>query len=456
MCDGALEAKDRSKGRDTKDYGEQRMTYEEVLRRIENEVKKYFEEKRKPTDTVERVTLMTPYYDHKEVMQVIDSLLREQITLNHSVSNKVRMFEDMWSEYIGVKEGVMTNSGSSANLIALHLLTNPTTKDYMKAGSEVITPALTWTTTVSPIWNVNCKPVFVDVDPNTYTMDPVEIEKAITDKTRAIMPVHLLGYPCDMGKIMDIAKKHNLFVIEDCCEAHGGEIGGKKIGSFGDIATFSFFLSHHMTTLEGGMVMTNNWEYAELARTMRSQGVIRNSRSEEFKKRYYENEKYKHIQQAYLFSNIGFNVRPTELNGGFGIEQFKKFPTILQSRIDNARFFLKEFAKYTKYLRFPEVGGTTKHAWFSLPIYVKEDAPFTRHELESFLNKKGIETRQIMTGDITSHPASELYDYKIIGDLRFTKAIHKNAFFFGNHPLIGEKERRHVLACFNEFMQPYL
>ena len=349
------------------------------------------------------------------------------------------------------REGIMLNSGSSANLIALSILTNPIIKNPITTGSEIITPALTWTTTVSPIWSVGCKPVFVDVDINTFTIDPDEIEKAITPKTRAIMIVHLLGYPCDMDRIMDIVKKHNLYLIEDCCEAHGAEYKGKVVGSFGDVSTFSFFFSHHLSTMEGGMVLTDNEEYAEIARTLRSQGVIRNSRSEEFKNRYYKNPKYQSIDKKYLFVNIGFNLRPTEINGGFGIEQFKKFPEILKIRRENAKIFLDRLKKYSNYIELPKIDPNRNHAWFGFAIYVKDNPHFGRKELEKFLNDKGIETRQIMAGDMSLQPVMEIFENKIYGDLKNVKLIHKNAFFFGNHQNILEKERNYLLNCFEEF-----
>lgn len=431
------------------------MTYKATFKKIKAEIEKSLTEQQKKQTDERKYTLMKPYYGSAEIMQVIDSLLKKQITLNQSKENKVQIFEDLWKEYIGKKEGIMTNSGSSANLLALELLTNPVVPNHLKPGSEIITPALTWTTTISPIWTVHCKPVFVDVDLNSFTIKTDEVEKAITPKTRAIMPVHLLGYPCNMPKIMGIAKKHNLFVIEDCCESHGAEINNKKTGSYGHLSTFSFFFSHHLTTMEGGMVLTDDEEFAEIIRTMRSQGVIRNCRNERFKDRYFKNRKYKDIQKAYLFSNIGFNVRPTEINGGFGIEQFKKFPKILQSRINNAKFFITLLNKYSKFFHIPFVPKNIKHAWFGLPIYVKEEAPFKRKEFEEFLNTKGVETRQIMAGDITIQPAFELFKSRVAGDLKNTKLIHKNAFFVGNHPLIGKKEKQFLAACFNEFLKKF-
>lgn len=432
------------------------MTQKQILKNIEREIKAYFDlEKKGATAGVKRVGLMEPFYDHKEVMQVVDSLLRREITLNHRAGNKVQQFEAAWAKEVGKKEGVMTNSGSSANLMALELLRNPLVANRIMPGDEIITPALTWNTTVSPIWSVGCVPVFVDVDPKTFVMDVAEIEKAISPKTKAILLVHLLGHPCDMDAIMKLAKKHNLFVIEDCCEAHGAMLEGKKVGSFGHLATFSFFFSHHLTTMEGGMVLTDDPDHAEIIRTMRSEGVMRNATNSRFEKRYYDNPKYCDIQRAFLFSNIGYNVRPTQLNGGFGLEQLKKFPSMLAARQQNADFFMQELPKLSPYITMPATAKKATHAWFGIPIIVSEEAPFSRKDLESFLNSRGIETRQIMAGDITKQPAFELFPSRVVGTLGHTKAIHKNAFLFGNHPLIRQKERKYVIDCLREFLEKF-
>ena len=423
----------------------------QIFKNIEKQVKAYFALEKNQRVPM-RVSLMAPLYDHKEVMQVVDSLLKREITLNHRAGNKVQQFEAAWAKAVGKKEGIMTNSGSSANLMALELLRNPLVKNRLQPGDEIITPALTWNTTISPIWAIGCVPVLVDVDPETFVMRVEDIEKAISKKTKAIMPVHLLGHPCDMRKIMAIAKKHNLFVIEDCCEAHGAEIGNKTVGSFGHVSTFSFFFSHHLTTMEGGMVLTDNPEYAEIIRTMRSEGVMRNSTNKKFEARYYTNPKYQDIQKAFLFSNIGFNTRPTQLNGGFGLEQLKKFPRMLAIRRDNAAYYQREISRLSGYLAIPKTAAGMSHAWFGIPIVVKAGAPFTRKELESFLNMKGIETRQIMAGDITKQPAFELFPSRVVGDLKNTKAIHTHAFLFGNHPGIGKKERAYVVSCVREFL----
>ncbi|MBE9592867.1 MAG: DegT/DnrJ/EryC1/StrS family aminotransferase, partial [Proteobacteria bacterium] len=249
------------------------MTKEnEIKDEIKQLVKDYFSLKTSkfiPGET--KIPLNIPSYSWEEAYEAIESIITTWVTMGE----KVQKFERKFADYVGVENAVMVNSGSTANLLALSVLTNPRINNRIQNGEEIITPAITWSTTVFPIINVNAMPVLVDVDLDTYTIDTTEIEKAITDKTRAIMPVHILGNPCNMKEIMEIAEEHGLFVVEDCCEAHGAEFNGKKVGTFGDISTFSFFFSHHISTIEGGMILSNNDEYTELAKSLRAHGWIR-------------------------------------------------------------------------------------------------------------------------------------------------------------------------------------
>ena len=312
---------------------------------------------------------------------------------------------------------------------------------------------MTWGTSVTPMYALGLKPVFVDANLEDYTIDTRKIEAAITEKTKAIMIVHLLGFPCNMDEILRITRKYNLFVIEDCCEAHGAEWNGKKVGCFGDISTFSFYLSHHITTIEGGMVMTNKDNYAELARIIRSQGVMRNVKSQEYKSAI--NSRYPEIDPRFLFANTGYNFRPTEMESSFGVVQFGRFKNFLEIRELNAAFFTKELSKYSNYLILPKVKNNSRAAWFSYPILVKSFAPFNKRELVSFLEEKGIETRPIMAGNFIRQPAAYLYDFSVSGGLVNTEYIHSNAFLIGTHAGIGNEERNYVASVFDEFFKKY-
>lgn len=417
----------------------------EILKKIEELTKEYF------SSNVEgsfipgksKIPLNIPSYGWEESYEAIESILTTWVTMG----KKVNEFESMFAQYIGVPHSVMVNSGSSANLLALSILTNPLARNRINPGDEIITPAVTWATTVFPIINVSAIPVLVDVDLRSHNISVNEIEKAITDRTKAIMPVHLLGNPCDMKRITEIARKHNLFVIEDACEAHGAEIDGKKVGSYGDLASFSFFFTHHISTIEGGMVLASNEEFAEMAKALRVFGWIRDLRDRDEIA-----GSYGDIDPRFLFINIGYNFRPTEIQGAFGIHQIKKLDNFIEIRRDNAKFWTENFKQYSNFLWLPEERPGTKHVWFGYPITVRPDAPFTRKELVDFLEGKGLETRPIMAGNIDEQPAMRYFDYRKVGDLSNSRIIHRQSFFFGNHQGIGRGEREAIVEYFREFM----
>lgn len=394
-----------------------------------------------------KISIASPTYGFAEVNEALDSLLSTWVTMG----KKVKKFENSFGRYIGSKYSVMVNSGSSANLLALSILTNPKFSKRIEAGSEVLTPAVTWATTLFPIVNVNLVPSIIDVDLEDFNLDVDKLRKSITKKTKAIMPVHLLGNPANMKEIIDIAKEYDLFVIEDSCEAHGAEFNNKKIGSFGDISTFSFFLSHHISTIEGGMLLTKNEEIFELAKSMRIFGSIRDQKN---KKQIAK--KNPELDPRFLFDSLGYNIRPTEIQGAFGIHQIKKLEKFIKIRTSNANFWNKKLAKFSNYLLLHSQRPNTRHAWFGYPITVRSPAPFSRDQLVNFLEKKNIETRPIMAGDITKQPAINLVKKKINRPLNNSKIIHSNSFFIGVHQGIGKIQRDYVVSVFEEFMSRWL
>ncbi|MDD5038457.1 MAG: aminotransferase class I/II-fold pyridoxal phosphate-dependent enzyme [Dehalococcoidales bacterium] len=416
-----------------------------IKENIDGLVQQYFAS-RKPAPFIPgktRIPLNIPSFGYEEVNEAIDSLLTTRVTMGE----KVKQFERLFADYIGVKYAVMVNSGSSANLLALSILTNPGIENSIRPGDEIITPAVTWATTVFPIINCGAVPVLVDIDPDNFNISLEGIRKAITDKTRAIMPVHLLGNPCSMDGLMKIAREHNLFVIEDACEAHGAEFKGQKAGSFGDMSTFSFFFSRHITTIEGGMVLTDNEEYAELAKALRAHGWIRDLKAKNVLAR-----KYGDIDPRFLFTNIGYNFRPMEIQGGFGIHQMKKLERFIDIRRDNAAFWHEKLKPYSNYFSLHEERADTRHVWFGYPLTVSPKAPFTRQELVDFLESKQVETRPIMAGNIDEQPVMRLFNYRKVGNLPNSRLVMRNAFFFGNHQGIGKKERTAIVSYIEEFM----
>ena len=392
-----------------------------------------------------KIPLAIPPFSWEEVWDSLDSLL----SMNTTMDKKVRRFEQLFAKYIGVKYAIMVNSGSSANLLSLSILSNPVLGEKrIKKGDEIITPAVTWATTVYPITNVGAVPVFVDVNRNDYNIDPEKINKAISKKTKAIMNVHLLGHPCSMDKIKKIVNENDLLLIEDACEAHGAEFRGKKVGSFGDLATFSFFASHHITTMEGGMIVTNNKMLYEIGKSMRTFGWIRDLENKNSILK-----KYPHIDQRFLFLHSGYNLRPTELQGAFGINQMKKLDSFVNIRIQNSKYWNKRFEPFSKFLKTPEFQKHSKISHLFYPVTIITNKFFTKNELVHYLEKKQIETRPVMTGNFVKQPVIKELKYKIRGNLTNANYIMKNSFVLGNHQGIDKIRREYVADTIIEFIK---
>jgi CDP-6-deoxy-D-xylo-4-hexulose-3-dehydrase len=426
-------------------FNRKAITDAQLQKMINKLIEIYFE--RQHTEFVpgeSKIQLQVPSYGHEEVAEVLDSLLTTFVTMG----KKVKMFEEEFARYLGVKHAVMVNSGSSANLIAMSILTNDALPNRIMPGEEVIIPASNWVTTMNPIGDVGAVPVIVDVELDTMNIDPAKIEEAITPKTRAIIPVHLLGNPAKIKEIIEIAKKHNLFVIEDTCESHGATVDGKKVGTFGDIGTFSFFFSHHISTIEGGMVVTDNEEYAELARALRVFGWARNLKKYEDYARQYPS-----IDKRFLFVNKGFNFRPTELHGAIGIHQMKKLEKFIKIRRENAAYWTNRLKEFSDYLIVHEERPGTRHVWFGQPVTVKADAPFTRDELTKYLEEHKIETRAIEVPNITKQPSIKFIKHRVSGEPKNAQYIMDHSFFFGNHQGIGKEEREYVADVIADFIE---
>ncbi|WP_415290748.1 DegT/DnrJ/EryC1/StrS family aminotransferase [Candidatus Pelagibacter sp. Uisw_136] len=391
------------------------------------------------------IPLSKSTFSSEEIIESMQSHLSTYLTMG----TKVGLFEKSFSKYLKTKSSIAVTSGSTANSLALAILSSPMVKNHLKPGDEIITTPLTFATSVYPIEDIGCKPVFVDIDLETLNIDEKKIEKSITNKTRAIMPVHLLGIPCKIDKIKAIAKKHNLFLIEDAADSSGAEYKGKKLGSFGDISTFSFFYTHIMTTIEGGMVSTNNKYFAELAKSKRAFGWIRDLKD---KKKI--EKKYKNIDPRFLFITKGFNFKPTEVQGAFGMHQIKKLDSLIDARRKNANYWAKRLAKFEEYLIIIKEMKNTKYAWYGYPIIVKEEAPFSKNQLIKFLNSKGVQTRPILSGNIDQQPVAKELNYR---KQKLTNAtlVNDNGFFIGNHHGIHKIAREAIAGYFEDFFNQY-
>jgi len=311
----------------------------------------------------------------------------------------------------------------------------------------VIVPAVAWSTTYFPLVNAGLVPVLVDVDLDTFTMDPAAAARAIGPRTRAMLPVHLLGNACDMRALGALADRHGLVVIEDSCEAHGARFEGKPVGTFGAMGTFSFYFSHHISTIEGGMLVTDDPVLADLARTLRAHGWIR-----DVKRRPTITDAP--IDERFLFVNIGYNLRPTELQGAFGIHQMPKLEPYIKIRRDNVEHWNAALRRHTRWLRECPGRDTagSRSVWFGYPISVRPQAPFSRDELVGFLERKGIATRPIMAGNFREQPAIRLFPHRIVEPLEHAELVMRQSFFIGNHHAITERDRAYVVTCIDEFM----
>lgn len=390
-----------------------------------------------------RVNIGWPVFDEKEVLQALDSLLNVRI----SQGPKVKQFEAMAARYVGTRSAVACNSGSSANLLALTALVE---SGKVRRGSEVILPAATFATVASPILQAGLVPVYVDVDKRSWNIDPREVEKAIGPKTRVIMPVHTFGNPADMPAIMRIAKKHKLIVLEDCCEAHGAMIGKKKVGSFGDLSTLSFFVAHNITTGEGGMVFTNDPVFDDVLRSLREFGRLPDEvmRSRRFT---YPDKVLKGFDARYIFTRPGYNLRMTDITASLGIEQIKKLDALNKKRLGIVRAYLKTLAPYAKYLVLPTVAKDHLHSFYGFPFVVRKNAPFGRMDMVRFLEERGIETRPFFGACLPDQPAFRNEPKRVVGNLPVSRWIRDYSIFIGCHPALTSDHVRHVTRAFKDF-----
>ena len=410
----------------------------------------------------------------EELMNMIDASLDMWLTAGRFNSE----FEKKFAQYLGVKFALSTNSGSSANLLALSALTSHKLGERrLKKGDEVISVAAGFPTTINPILQQGLVPVFIDCEIGTYNIDADKIEEAISPKTKAIFLAHTLGNSYDLDKIMTLAKKYNLWVIEDSCDALGGEYKGKKIGTIGHIGTFSFYPAHHLTMGEGGAVVTNDPQLYKIIMSFRDWGrdcCCPPGKDGVCQKRFTQklgNLPYGY-DHKYTYSHIGFNLKITDWQAALGCSQIEKLDNFLQIRQRNAQLLTEKLSDLTNYLILPVINEGVKPSWFGYLISVKEDAPFTKQEMVEYLEVHGIGTRQLFAGNILRQPMitddeqvefrignSKLLSSKDLSEEWYTKLpktefIMNNTFWVGTFPALGEEEISRIAntihACVNE------
>lgn len=367
-----------------------------------------------------KYSLATSTWDEKE-LKAIQSVIDKDM---YTMGANVKKFEENFSRYLDSKYCVMTSSGSTANLLAIAALFY-TKNPKLKRGDEVIVPAVSWSTTYFPLQQYGLKLKFVDIDLNTLNYDINALGEAISSSTKMIMIVNLLGNPNDFDKINDIIRDKDIFLIEDNCESMGATFNGKQAGTFGIMGTFSTFFSHHMATMEGGFITTNNEELYHILLSIRAHGWTRNLPKDNL----ICNKSDDWFEESFRFILPGYNVRPLEMSGAIGVEQLKKLPAFLAQRRINAKYFIELFENHPDFIIQKNIDNSS---WFGFSLIIRPTSNLIRKDVVDMLNEKNIDCRPIVTGNFTRNEVLKYFNYEIHGELINAEYLHKNGFFVGN------------------------
>jgi CDP-6-deoxy-D-xylo-4-hexulose-3-dehydrase len=395
-------------------------------------------------------------FDEKELQNLVDSSLDFWLTSGRYSQE----FEELFCEFTGAEYSFLVNSGSSANLVAFASLMSPLLGERaLKRGDEVISVAAGFPTTLNPIIQNGMVPVFVDIEIGTYNVDPEALKAAIGPKTKAIFLAHTLGNPYNLDVVMELVKKHDLWLIEDCCDALGSKYRGKLVGSFGHIATCSFYPAHHITMGEGGCVFTNDEILARAARSIRDwgrdcycAGGENNTCGKRFSAQYGSLPKgYDH---KYVYSHIGYNLKVTDMQAAIGVAQMKKLPHFIERRKENFRLWTEGFSKWPQLFILPRATEGADPSWFAYPVTVAPNAGFTRTELTDYLNNYLIETRNLFGGNLLRQPAYQGIEHRVApGGLAKTDRIMNDTFFLGAYPGLTKGQIVYTLDTIKSFIE---
>lgn len=358
----------------------------------------------------------------------LDAMQRVIASGMFTMGAKVLTFEQDFAQYVGSKHCVMVNSGSSANLLmiaALFYTQNPTLK--LKRGDEIIVPAVSWSTTYYPLYQYGLKIKFVDIDLHTLNYDLDQLEQAVTDQTRAIMAVNLLGNPNDFSRIEQMIANRNIVLIEDNCESMGARFQGKQAGTFGVMGTFSSFFSHHISTMEGGMIVTDDEEIYQILLSLRAHGWTRNLPKQNL---VCSDKSDDPFEESFRFVLPGYNVRPLEMEGAIGVEQVKRLPSLIEERRKNGKLLQAALSNHPDIIIQKEIGESS---WFGFSLVIRPDSQLTRKQLIDKLNALGFECRPIVTGNFAKNEVVKYFDSEVHGTLKNAEHIDQNGLFIGNH-----------------------
>ena len=364
--------------------------------------------------------LSTSTWDNKE-LEAIQSVIDSD---NYTMGDHVTRFENNFGKFINRKYCLMVSSGSAANLISIASFFY-TKNPMLKKGDEVIVPAVSWSTTYFPLQQFGLKLKFVDIDLDTLNYDLDALKSAVTSNTKMIVAVNLLGNPNDFDAINKIIENKHIFIFEDNCESLGAEYKGKKTGTFGDIGTFSTYFSHHISTMEGGLVTTDNEELYHILLVLRAHGWTRNLP----KKNHVANKSDDWFEESFRFVLPGYNVRPIEMSGAIGVKQLEKTPFFLTKRRENAQLFVKLFKDHPNYLIQKDID---KSSWFGFSLIIKPSSNLKRKDIINILQKNKVECRPIVTGNFVRNEVMKYFDYEVHQELNNANYLHDNGFFVGN------------------------
>lgn len=376
--------------------------------------------------------LATSTWDDKEI-EAINTVIASDM---YTMGQHVQQFEEEFSAFVGSKYSVMVNSGSSANLLAVAALFY-TKNPKIKRGDEVIVPAVSWSTTYYPLYQYGLKLKFVDVDLHTLNFDLEQLEKAITKDTKMIMAVNLLGNPNDFEAINALIKDTDIVLVEDNCESMGAEFKGKQAGTFGVMGTFSTFFSHHMATMEGGLVVTDDEELYHVLIALRAHGWTRHLPKENK----VANKSDDWFTESFRFVLPGYNVRPVEMSGAIGVQQLKKLPDFLEKRRENANQFQELFKNHPDFYIQKDLSNSS---WFGFSLIIKPESKLKRNDVVKILTDNHIDCRPIVTGDFTKNEVLKYFDYEIFGEMKNAKYLDTHGLFVGNHQIPLKEEIQHL------------
>lgn len=436
-----------------------KSTEQKLKSEIEKKITRIFEQRREEKKKFVKGKTWIQYagavFDDKEINQAVGTLIDGWFGLG----TKGDEMERKLAKFVGTKGAVLTNSGSSANLLTIASIMSPMFSGHLNAGDEVIVAACGFPTTINPLVIYGLVPVFLDVNSETYNIEYKDLEKALSKKTRAIFIAHTLGNPNELDKILKFCQKHNLILLEDNCDALGSKYQGKMTGSFGLLSTQSFYPPHHMTMGEGGLIYYNDPRFDRILRSLRDWGRSCWCRGDDktmlgacgvrFNYRI-DGKPYDH---KYMFSQIGYNLKPIEAQAAMGVEQIKRLPYFIKKRKQNFERMLSYSKQWEKYFILPKSLPKADPCWFSFVLTIRDGVKFGRHDLTMFLEERKIQTRPLFGGNITKQPAYINQKYRQIGKLKNSDRILHNTFFTGIYPGLNNQHIDYIAESINDFIK---